>query len=62
MRYDSDCLPEHLVQQLENISSVFFGQTKPAALIVEDIARGAALQRSGEPVVEVLDDRVNRIW
>ena len=57
MRHVSDCLAEHLVQQSENFSPVFFGQAKPAALLVEDLARGAALQRSGGPVVEVVDDR-----
>jgi hypothetical protein len=48
IRHLSNCLPEHLVEQSENFSAALFGQAKPAALIVEDIARGAGLhQRLG---------------
>jgi hypothetical protein len=47
IRHLSNCLPEHLVEQSENFSAALFGQAKPAALIVEDTARGAAPQRSG---------------
>ena len=54
VRHVSDCPPERLVKQAENLSSLPFGQAQPAALVVEEVAGGAALQQSFGSVIEVV--------
>jgi hypothetical protein len=52
IRHRSDYPQELVVQQSENFGSFVLGPTKPRALIVEGIARCAAVQRSGGAVIE----------
>ena len=55
VRHISDCLPERLVEPAEHLSSPPFGQPQPAALVVEVVAGGAALQQSFGSLIEVVD-------